>query len=166
MKLFYCCYGSAHSSVTAANIHLGHLPLDRRPSLAEILHQPLFDRAEDGEIGDPFYMGRDEQGHEIYILGLAGAERTMTRALERFLRDQGIDLSAIRFIDVLQHAGSLMRVGGFTSRRLGWVAIGRPLCALGVYLKYPLFAAHVRRIREELDPASFLDVPCGIRHNG
>ncbi|HYF92886.1 MAG TPA: DUF3189 family protein [Symbiobacteriaceae bacterium] len=30
-KIIYYCYGAAHSSITAANLHLGHLPLDRRP---------------------------------------------------------------------------------------------------------------------------------------
>ncbi|MGB3963216.1 MAG: DUF3189 family protein, partial [Tepidanaerobacteraceae bacterium] len=35
MKIFYCCYGSAHSSVVAASIHLGLLPSDRVPTSRE-----------------------------------------------------------------------------------------------------------------------------------
>lgn len=151
MRLFYCCYGSAHSSVTAANIHLGHLPGNRRATLGEILHQPLFDRAADYEVGIPREMGTDERGNEILVLGLAGGRQAMVQALTDFLTALGIQRSQAIFCDALQHAGVLMRIGGYCSRRLGWVWLGRPLCAGGVF-KYPRFVHHVRQVRELCRP--------------
>lgn len=152
MKIVYYCYGSAHSSVTAANIHLGALPADRRPSLRDIRHQPLFDRAEDYQVGTPFPMGTDAWGNEVYVLGLAGGKRPMVEALHQFLELHGIDRSQICFEDVLQHAGVLLRIGGYSSRRLHWIGFGRPLCALGVWFKYERFAGHVRRLQARFAP--------------
>jgi hypothetical protein len=148
MKVIYYCYGSAHSSVTAANLHLGHLPLDRRPRPGEIAHQPLFDRCEDYQVGELRLMGTDEWGHEVYVLGLAGGRKVMAHALRDFLRAAGVDDSALLLEDALAHAGVLLRIGGYSSRRLGLIWLGRPLCALGVWLKYQGFTGHVRRVRD------------------
>jgi len=43
LKVIYHCYGGAHSSVTAANIHLGLLPRERTPGYRELISQKLFD---------------------------------------------------------------------------------------------------------------------------
>jgi len=67
-------------------------------------------------------------------------------------------VSAYRFEDTLRHASVLLRIGGYASRGLGLVGIGRPLCALGVWLCYRQYAEHVRRVR--------LDAASPIRHNG
>lgn len=148
--VIYFCYGGAHSSVTTANIHLGHLPLDRRPGVYDVLHQPLFDRAESYDLGQLRQMGTDEWGNRICVLGLSGGWQVMGRVLVGFLAACGVPLRRYRFEGTLRSAGLLLRIGGFTSRGLGWVAFGRPLSALGVWLKYPRFAAHARRVRRDL----------------
>ncbi len=150
MRIIYHCYGQAHSSVTAANIHLGHLPRHRRASIAEIRHQPCFDRTQPHELGIPRLMGVDEAGHEVYVIGLAGGKRALEPALREFLERSGIDPAAFLFANALQHAGVPLRIGGYTSRRLGVVWLGRPLSALGVYLKYPAFVDLVHRVRREV----------------
>jgi hypothetical protein len=150
MKLFYYCYGGAHSSVTAANIHLGNLPRDRRPSIREILHQPLFDRAKEHQIGEPILMGPDDEGNEIYAIGLAGGYAVVAPALKEFLQILGVTPDRFSLEGTLQHANILLRVGGFTSRRLGIVFVGRPMCGLGVWLRYHSFIAHVTRVRHRL----------------
>lgn len=150
MKIFYHCYGQAHSSVTAANIHLGHLPRHRRAGLWEILHQPCFDRTEEYELGIPRLMGTDTAGNEVYVVGLAGGKRAMVRALSDFLLAQGVEPSAFRFVNALQHAGVPLRIGGYTSRRLGLIWPGRPLSALGVWLKYPRFVSLVEEVHHGL----------------
>lgn len=148
MRVFYYCYGSAHSSVTAANIHLGILPADRRPSVREIMHQPLFDKAEHHELGHPHYMGADEWGNQLYVIGLAGGKTVMSRALTDFLAAFGIDPTTTLFHDALQSAGVPLRIGGLASRRLGLVSVGRPLAAWGVWLKYQMFADQVQLVRD------------------
>ena len=69
MKLFYCCYGGAHTSVTCACIHLGYLPDDRIPAASEFLSVPYYDKMENRDLGTPVFMGRDEMGWDIYIIG-------------------------------------------------------------------------------------------------
>lgn len=150
LKLFYYCYGGAHSSVTAANIHLGNLPSHRRPPIREILHQPRFDRAKEYEIGEPVLMGPDDEGHEIYAVGLGAGYARLAPALEEFLQIQGVAPDRFALEGTLQHANMLLRVGGFTSRRLGIVFVGRPMCGLGVWLRYHSFIENVTRVRHRL----------------
>lgn len=150
MRIFYFCYGSAHSSITAANLHLGVMPLGRRARVSEIIHQPMFDRAENYQIGQAILMGTDEQANEIYALGLAGSQHPMAHALRDFLELNGVDTGQVLFADALQNAGLSMRIGGFSSRRLGLIFPGRQICAFGVWQKYPKFVALVRRIRTGL----------------
>ena len=97
-------------------------------------------------------MGSDEQGNEIYVIGLASGKPTLANALRRFLADQGVTSEQVRFEDTLHHAGWLMRIGGYTSRRLGLVFPGRWLVALGVWLAYNGFADQVREVRRRLGP--------------
>lgn len=150
MRIFYHCYGQAHSSVTAANIHLGHLPTDRRATLTEIEHQPCFDRTREYELGQPRLMGTDEWGNQVYVIGLAGGKRVMAQALQEFLVAGGVSPDSFLFANALQHAGVPMRIGGYTSRRLGLIWPGRPLSAVGVWLKYPRFVSLVQQVRQEV----------------
>lgn len=150
MKVIYHCYGQAHSSVTAANIHLGNLPRHRRPTVTEIEHQPCFDRTEDYELGVPRLMGTDEWGNEVYVIGLAGGKRAMEQAVQDFLVRSGVDPDDFLFANALQHAGVPLRIGGYTSRRLGLIWPGRPLSAIGVWLKYPRFAHLAQSVRQQV----------------
>lgn len=152
MRIIYHCFGQAHSSVTAAHIHLGHLPCDRRPTLREIIRQPGFDQAADSEIGRPRLMGIDAAGHEVYVIGLGGGKRALEQAVSAFLTQSGVDPQRFLFANALQHAGLPLRIGGFTSRRLGLIWPGRPLAALGIWHKYPRFLALVEAVREQVGP--------------
>jgi len=96
MRIFYCCYGSTHSSVVAASIHLGLLPIERIPTSNEIKRLPYYDKIETSEIGTPFYMGKDEFNSEIFILGMAN-HRKLKKGYTKFFRTFRIGCS--RFID-------------------------------------------------------------------
>jgi len=148
MKVFYCCYGSAHSSVVAAAIHLGLLPSDRLPDAKEFLVLPHFDKTESFEIGTPFFMGRDEYNSEVYILGMGGERALIKRAILSFLGHAGIDTRDIMLIDTLRNVNLITKIGGFTSRRLGLVAIGRPLTVFGIKQKYGDFVKLVRDVKK------------------
>jgi hypothetical protein len=146
MKIFYHCYGSAHSSVTAANLHLGLLPRARRPPLAEILHQPLFDRALHCDVGRPILMGADEWGHEVFVIGLAAGKKPLAGALADFAALHGVGRHQLLMVDALGAAGWTLRVGGYLSRRIGLVRLGRPLSAAGVWANYWAFVAIVETV--------------------
>jgi len=148
MKIFYCCYGSAHSSVVAASIHLGLLPSNRVPTPKEFLVLPHYDKTESFEIGIPFFMGKDEYDSEIFILGMASERRLIKKAMLSFLTHAGINTLDLMIIDTLTSVNLLTKIGGFASRRLGFVTIGRPLTIFGIQQKYRDFVKLVKAVKK------------------
>ncbi|RQD73213.1 MAG: DUF3189 family protein [Candidatus Syntrophonatronum acetioxidans] len=158
MVLIYHCFGSAHSSVVASAIHLGMLPLDRVPRKEEIVTLPHYDQTTRGELGNPFYVGRDEYNWEVYILGLANQKELAKRAIWSLLKIYNVPFNYLFMVDSLNSINNLTRLGGFLSRRLGLVNMGRPLTIKGIqkgYLPYVKLVDQVKRkvreggIREE-----------------
>ncbi len=149
MKIFYYCYGSAHSSVVAASIHLGLLPIDRIPVSNEFKRLPHYDKTESFEIGIPFFMGKDECNSDVYILGMASQRDLIKRAMLSFLTHLGIDTQDLLLIDTLENVNLITKIGGFTSRRLGFVGIGRPLTIIGIKQKYQDFIKLVDDVKRK-----------------
>lgn len=139
MILLFHCYGGAHTSITAANIHLGRLPRARRAALAEIVRQPFFDWMPPREVGRPLYMGADAQGRAVYCIGFGAGKGDLAAAVLAALRLMGGRTERLRLIDALPAATFLMRAGGFTSKVIGLRSVGRPLVAFGVWLNYRRF---------------------------
>lgn len=150
MRIFYHCYGSAHTSVIASAIHVGILPMSRRPDPEEIRRVPNFDKFKNSEIGTPIYIGPDEDGNQVYIIGLATGKKIMAGALLDFLLSGGVREGDVYFADALPGANVLTRIGGFLSRQVGLVRIGRPLCAKGIWQTYPQFVELVRRVKADV----------------
>ena len=147
MKIFYCCYGSAHSSVVAASIHLGLLPMSRIPTAREFKLLPHYDKTESFEIGTPFYMGKDEYNSDVFILGMASQRKLIKKAILSFLAHLGLDAQDLMIIDTLKSVNLITKIGGFTSRRLGLVRIGRPLTIIGIKQKYREFIKLVNDVK-------------------
>lgn len=150
MKIIYYDYGGAHSTVTLAHIHLGVLPTDRRPGVGAIMHQPHFDQAANSDLGKVRPMGTDAQGNEVYVCGLGGGRTAMVPALLTFLELSGADPSQVQFVDTMPTVNLLMRLGGYTSRVLHIVWLGRPLVAFGAWLAYPKQRRLVAQVRASL----------------
>lgn len=148
MKIFYYCYGSAHSSVVAASIHLGMLPTDRLPCAEEFKNLPHYDKTETYEIGTPFFMGIDEYGVEVYIIGMTSERQMVIKAIYSFLTESGVDVNDLVMVDSLRNVNLKTKIGGFISRRLGFVAIGRPLTIKGIQEKYIGFISLVEDVKE------------------
>lgn len=148
--IFYQCYGSTHSSVVSGAIHLGQLPTRRCPAKKEILALPLFDQVANNQIGRPFFLGIDGDGRRVYAIGLASQPALLKRLASDFLALHGITDKQYRFYNALAHARFLVRLGGFLSRRLGLVRLGRPLTVLGIQQNYFAFVRLVERVQSEL----------------
>lgn len=148
----YYCFGGAHTSVTAANLHLGRLPA--RPTYRQVLAQPHFDRLPHRSIGTFLFMGADAAGHPVYSVGLEGGRERLARALADFAAAFGVPPGEVALHPALPCANVLMRVGGFLSRRLGLVWPGRPLVALGAWLALPRFRALVGPVARRCAPGS------------
>jgi hypothetical protein len=139
MKVVYHCYGSAHSSVTAAALHLGLLPRDREPTDAELLAVPRFDRTRTRELGTPFFIGRDGAGRGVYALGRGPAARLVVNCLESLLLEADASPVAIVLVNALPAISLVTTIGGTLSRGFGLVWPGRPLALWGIRHCYPRF---------------------------
>lgn len=124
--------------------------MDRRPDPEEIRRVPNFDKLKNSEIGTPIYIGPDEDGNQVYIIGLASGKKIMAGALRDFLLACGVAEEKVYFADALPGANVLTRIGGFLSRQVGLVRVGRPLCALGVWQEYSQFVQLVRRVKADI----------------
>ncbi|AGB41532.1 Protein of unknown function (DUF3189) [Halobacteroides halobius DSM 5150] len=152
MKIIYYCYGSAHSSVLAAAIHVGKLPNNRIANKKEITQLPYYDKTKSYQIGTPFYYGQDEFNNEVYIIGM-GSKRDLTKEiLLNFLKMHGIDSNKLILVSALPYVNLLTKIGGNLSRRFGLVKVGRPLTIYSlqkVYFKFVDLVAEVKmKIRQ------------------
>ena len=82
MKLFYHCFGGAHTSITCASIHLNFLPRDRIPKTYEFKAIPFYDKMENKELGKPVYMGQDDMGWDIYVIGMKDGKNVVIPAIK------------------------------------------------------------------------------------
>lgn len=150
MKIIYHCYGSAHSSVVCAAIHMGLLPNDRKPSGKELMQLSRFDKTTSEQIGTIFFMGHDVYDNEVYILGMASAKKVVKNTIYSLLEMYDIDREDIILIDTLKHVNVITRIGGLLSRRFGLISIGRPLVILGVRKNYVDYVNLVKSVKERL----------------
>lgn len=144
--IIYHCYGGAHSSVVAAAIHLNKLDAKRIPTTEELLSLSLFDRQTKDGHGRLNYYGCDEWGNMVFSVGC----RSKGPAMETFISNAAelVGLSGrLIFVDTLHCVTFKMRLGGYISRRLGLIKIGRPLVASGTRAAFPRLVELVGRIK-------------------
>lgn len=108
------------------------IPETRPPTFAELVSLPYYDKVGNHEIGIARFMGRDEFGNDVYVMGLGPSRRTAMRAVGSVLEILGMGQNEVLLVDALGPIGPLTRIGGFLSRRLGLVRVGRPLTVLGI----------------------------------
>lgn len=154
-KIIYHCYGGSHSSVITAGIYLGMLPKDRVASKAELLDVPHFDQQETVTHGHLRFIGRDLKGNEVLVVGKRMAGPDLTVFLHK-ISELFSCREEIEAIDTTFPINPLMVIGGFLSRGLNLVTLGRPLVVLGTQIAYPYFVQIAegtqKRIKEKLIP--------------
>lgn len=124
MKVIYHCFGGSHSSVLAAALHLGIIDKTTLPNINDLVNLPIFDKTTDADFGVIRKVGNDEYGNEIYILGKKNLGDRYTKILEGIAYLLGVkeDLLAI---NVMTRVNWLMKIGGYLSRKMGLVRLGR-----------------------------------------
>lgn len=150
MHIVYTCYGGAHSSPVASAIHLGYLPRHRPPSKKELCALPLFDRMRAENHGELIPVGVDRHGHRVFVIGRGAGGQSVLRALRSGIRVAGGDEDDFLFVDTLVAVNVWMRIGGFLSRALGWISIGRPLVIFGTQRAFPALLRLVEGVERQL----------------
>ena len=151
MKIIYHCFGGAHSSVIAAAIHLNQLSATEKPQPQDILKCAYFDEVPTEKQGIIHYLGQDEKGNEIYNMGCGRAGAIMERALPGILKIYGESSDDLYMVDTLGCVNFPMRLGGYISRRLRLVNIGRPLVLKGSIMAYPSLVNLVAKVKQDID---------------
>jgi hypothetical protein len=151
MNIIYYCYGSAHSSVIAAAIHLGKLPQDRTVQMREIVALPDFDRARNEDLGHLFFKGTDEKGHAVFTAAFGNEQEVMVRFLVSLARINGVNSNQFQFVPALSSINSIAKLGGALSRRYGLVGIGRRLAAWGIRQSYGRLIDLVEETKQKVD---------------
>ncbi len=147
MNIIYHCYGGAHSSVTAAAVHLGWLPTDRLPEKEELNKIPYFDRPVGKDHGFIRFMGEDQSGNSVYVVGRRNAAQVFENMAQGLVEVYGFTPEDFIFIDVMPYVNWKMMLGGFTSRKMGWTWFGRPVIMAGVRFSYWKIVSLVQRIK-------------------
>lgn len=149
MKIIYHCFGGSHSSVTAAAIHLGLLDENKLPTQSELMKIPYYDKTNNSDFGSIRFMGRDKNGDDIYVLGKKSFGERYSRILVGVARILGVE-KELMVINCMPGVNWVMKIGGFTSRRLQLVLIGRPLVTQGTKWAYKYLVNLVAQTREML----------------
>jgi hypothetical protein len=150
MRVVFHCYGGTHASPVAAALYLGRLDEGRRPTLRRLLSLALFDRVSPRDFGRLIPVGEDRWGNRVYILGCGRYPDIVLRALEGFTDLLGLDADELVLADVVPCINLLMRFGGYASRALGWVWLGRPLVAWGTLLAFPNLVSLAQETRQRV----------------
>jgi hypothetical protein len=150
MKLFYYCYGGAHTSVTCASIHMGYLPKERIPEREEFQAVPFYDKMDNDRLGTPIYVGRDELGWDVYFMGLENKKTIVIPAIKSYLNTNHIPQGDILFVNALVELHPITSVGGVASRKFHLIPFGRPLTVWGIRRSYPKLVELVVRVKENL----------------
>ncbi|MDI3256228.1 MAG: DUF3189 family protein [Kyrpidia sp.] len=160
LRVVYYCYGSAHSSIVCAAIHLGRLK-EERPSARDIIRLADFDATDTWSIGTLFFKGVDDLGYPVYTLGLGPRRHRALQSVASLLTVPGFGGSPILFAEALPQIGWLARLGGAMSRRYGQVSFGRSLSARAIARHCADLRRFVRTVREAERRAA-IDAPTPV----
>lgn len=147
MKIIYHCYGGSHSSVTAASLHLGLIPEDKLPSNEELSKLPYYDGQTKKDHGVLRFIGIDQYDNEVYIVGRRSQGRLLENMFNGLLEVFDIPQNEIYMVNVMPYVNWHMVVGGFTSRALGWIKIGRPIVMKGTKEAFLYIVSLVQKVK-------------------
>lgn len=149
MKIFYHCYGGAHTSIVCAAIHLNYLTKDDIPAAFAFKEIPFYDKMKNNDIGSTVFVGTDEYGCDIYIMGMRNGREVVIPAIKGYLNEHYITNNDILFVNALVELHPVTALGGMLSRRLGLVSIGQPLTIWGIRRYYKIFVELVGKVQQK-----------------
>lgn len=150
MIIIYHDVGGAHSSCTAANIHVNNLPIDRLPTKEELQGMSTFDKITKKDLGHIIYIGSDEFGNKVYTISVQYKPKLVLNALTDMYTFLNGDMSGLYLVSTQPFVNTLMKIGGMSSRRLHLVSFGRPIVTKGTLKTYPNLIALVKNVKNEI----------------
>jgi len=150
MILVYHDVGGAHSTATAANIHINRLPQNKIPDKEQLLQVPTFDKITKEQIGHLLYIGEDEFGVKVYTFGRKYNKKLMLAAITDMFNICKKNNEKLYIVDTHPTVNLWMKIGGFSSRALGLVSFGRPIVTYGTIKAYSNIADIVKNTKAQI----------------
>lgn len=91
---------------------------------------PYFDKTTNNDFGSIRFMGQDEYGHKVYVLGKKSVSERFTHILTGVAQILGVE-EQVLVVNTMNRVNLSMKLGGFTSRRMGLTSLGRPVVTRG-----------------------------------
>jgi len=151
MYIIYHCVGGAHSSVIASAIHLGLLSIDKRPTVKDILALPFFDTLSKEDQGRIILRGIDKDGNKVCSLSRQFVPHLILTAVQDAWELAGGSRKDLVIVNSMPAVNILMKIGGFSSRRLKLVSFGRPIVAKGTVRAYDDLVKIVKEAKKLLN---------------
>jgi rhodanese-related sulfurtransferase len=158
VKIIYNCYGGSHSSVTSAAIHLGLLDCAKVPCSEALWKLPYFDTQVKKDHGTLHLLGTDEFNNQVYCVGRRNMGNVVKNAINSVAEIFLIPKQDFKLVNPMPFVNMAMVIGGFTSRRLGIVPLGRPIVTWGTKLAFPQLHQLVREVKADLSPSFPIDI--------
>ena len=155
MIVIYHDVGGTHSTAVAANIHVNNLPMDKVPDKNEIIQLPTFDKIHKNQLGHIMYIGEDEFGSKVYTLGRKYKPNIVLASITDIYNMVNGKPEELYIIDTHPTVNIWMKIGGFTSRELGIVTIGRPIVTYGTLKTYKNIAEIVKTVKNKIRKSKF-----------
>jgi len=148
MKIFYLCPTGLHTGLVAAGIHLGRIPADKPPAGEEMSKLVREYRRHDYMLGKPVIIGRDDAGHEVFTVGVAGENAIIKKAINDLLkRVYKIRPDEYLVVDTVGLTNNWVRLGSLLSLRLNLSGVGAKICAFGIRKRYNDVVKTVKRVK-------------------
>jgi hypothetical protein len=109
---------------------LGLLDHQRIPTEEDLVRIPYYDKTTDADFGKIRYMGTDDAGNDVYVFGKKNFSNRYASVLMGIAKILG-EQDQLVMVDCMNRVNWSMKIGGFTSRRLGLTMVGRPIVTWG-----------------------------------
>jgi hypothetical protein len=149
MIIIYHDFGGNHSSIMAASFHLDKLPKPEKLKIQDLIHLEHYDIHKQTDLGKLHYIGQDEYSNKVFALGMAHSKTIVLNCLNDLFKLLSPDNYPL-LVDTTPTINILMKIGGFISRGMGIVTIGRPIVVRGSLKAAPKIYELVKETKRKL----------------
>ncbi|WP_244269706.1 DUF3189 family protein [Caldanaerovirga acetigignens] len=127
--MIYSCYYGSYLAAVAAALHLG---LMKEFDSGKITNLPYFGNLGKDQWGKLYFVGEDESGRKIYIMGSKKAGRIVEKALKGIARIYNMGETSVVFVDLLPFGNVFFATGCFILRRFNLKRAGNFFLMTGI----------------------------------
>ncbi|MCG0274701.1 MAG: DUF3189 family protein [Thermosediminibacteraceae bacterium] len=145
MRIIYSCYFGSYLAVVAASLHLGLIKGFDPNSFLEL---PYFGKLPESELGRIYYVGKDNLGREIYVMGSRKVGEVIERALKGIASIYNMGEESLIFINLLPYGNAFYSIGCFLIHRLNLKTLGTLFLMMGIKKSFEKIKRLVDKVKK------------------